>query len=101
MDEILASMWNSLSLIENEAVTLFFDETKLTGLKFAILGKLAMKKNVSTMDVDKFLKFIWKTTNSMETTLVGENIYLFSFRDQATRNRISIRNLGTSEVRSY
>lgn len=88
MDEILASMWNSLSLSENEAVTLTIDEIKLSTPKFAIIGKLAMKKNISTMDVDKFLKSIWRTANIMETTLVGENLYLFSFTDQAMQERI-------------
>lgn len=58
IEEILASMWNALSLTENEAITLNIDELKLSLPKFALIGKLVMKKNTSTVDVDKFLQGI-------------------------------------------
>lgn len=88
MDEMLASMWNSLSLSENESITLNFNEFQLIRPRIAIVGKLTMKKNASTVDVDRFLKGLWKTENTMETTLLGENLYLFSLPDQATKDRI-------------
>lgn len=81
-------MWNSLSLAETEAVTLHIDDLLLNIPNLSIIGKFAMKKIISTVDVDKFLKTIWNTSNSMETTLVGENMYLFSFVDIATKERI-------------
>lgn len=56
MDDMLAAMWNSLSLVESKALALNIDKSKLTSPKFAIIGNLAMKKKVSTMDVEKFFK---------------------------------------------
>lgn len=58
MDEMLANMWNSLSLTENEAITLQIDNNKLSVPRNALLGKLAMRKHVSTFEVDKGLKTI-------------------------------------------
>lgn len=88
MDDILASMWNALSLSESESVTLTIDNLKLSTHNFALIGKLAMKKYISTVDVDKFLKKVWNTANSMETTCLGENIYLFSLSEAGTIERI-------------
>lgn len=84
MDDRFMAMWNSLSLLENEVVTLNVEDANLIPPTFTFIGKLAIKKNVITLEVDKFLKGIWKSSNSMETTLVGKNTYLFSFTDQGT-----------------
>lgn len=56
MDEILASLWNSLSIADNEALTLNIADEKLSLPKFALVGKLAMKKFVSVAKVDRGLK---------------------------------------------
>lgn len=47
MKDILAMMWNSLSLFENENMTLNINVNKLSVPKNALVGKLAMKKHVS------------------------------------------------------
>lgn len=88
MEDILASMWNSLSLSENEAITLKIDELKLSTPQFMLIGKCAIQKIVSSFEVDKNLKAMWGTTTTMETTLLGDNLYLFSFTDEATREHI-------------
>lgn len=60
----------SLSLIEYKSITLDIDPNKLSIPKFAIIGKLAMKKHVSLVEVDKGLKAIWNATKELESTLV-------------------------------
>lgn len=45
MEDVLASMWSSLSLTENESITLDIDPNKLYVPKFTIIGKLAMRKH--------------------------------------------------------
>lgn len=88
MEEFLASMWKSLSLSKNEARTLEIDPSKLSIPKKAIIGKLAMKKHVSLYDVDKGFKIFWKTGKEMETTQMGDNLYLFVFKNEQTIQRI-------------
>lgn len=88
MEDILANMWNSLSLDENESITLTIDELKLPTPKYALIGKLAMKKFASTFVIDKTLKSMWGTINTMETTLIGENLFLFSFSEVGACERI-------------
>lgn len=88
MDEMLASMWNSFSLAESEAIILNIEDSNLSRPKFTLVGKLAMKKHVNTAEVDRNLKNQWNTLCSMETNLVGENVYLFSFNDEATCDRV-------------
>lgn len=56
MDDSLTLMWNNLSLPKNEAITLNIDPNKLSALKNALVGKLAIKKHVSLFEVDKGLK---------------------------------------------
>lgn len=75
-------MWNSLSLTENEAITLEIDNNKLSVPKNALMGKLAMRKHVNTFEVDKGLKSIWEANNDLETTLLGNNLYLFAFHQR-------------------
>lgn len=77
MDEFLASMWSSLSLAENEAATLEIDPNKLLTPKNGLVGKFAMKKHISLYEVDKGLKSIWNAVNDMESTILGENLFLF------------------------
>lgn len=81
-------MWNTLSLTENEAITLHIDPQKLSVSKFSLIGKIAMKKHVSLYDVDKGLKSIWKVENELETTQLGENLYLLAFKSAQTVERI-------------
>lgn len=88
IEDILATMWNSLSLTENEAVTLSISDNKLFAPKNALVGKLAMKKYVSIFEVDKGLKSMWGVVNTMETTSLGDNIFLFAFSDESTCERI-------------
>lgn len=85
---MLASMWNSLSLADSEAITLSIDDSYLSLPKYALIGKLTMKKYASIAEVDGNLKSQWETMNSMETNLVGENVYLFSFNNAAACGRV-------------
>lgn len=62
--------------------------SKLSTPKFAIVGKLVMKKHVSIFEVDKGLKSIWNVVNAMETTLIGDNLYCFIFQNENTVERI-------------
>lgn len=88
MDDMLASMWNLLPLANSEAITLTIDDSNLSLPKFSLVGKLAMKKYVNTAEVDRNLKSQWGTSSSMETNLVGENVYLFSFTDPLACERV-------------
>lgn len=44
IEDTLASLWNSLSLMDTETSTLIIDQTKLSTPPNAIVGRLAMKK---------------------------------------------------------
>lgn len=88
MNDMLATMWNSLSLTKNEAITLEIDNNKLSVPKNALMGKLAMRKHVSTFEVDKGLKSIWEANNDLETTLIGNNLFLFAFNKESTCDRV-------------
>lgn len=88
MDDVLASMWSTLSLTENESITLQIDPNKLSVPKFVIIGKLAMKKYVNLFDVDKGLKSIWNVAKELESTQVGDNLYLFTFKNESTLERV-------------
>lgn len=84
MEDILATMWNSLPLSKNEALTLNIDTNKLSAPKNALIGKLAMKKHVSSFELDKGLKSFWDANNAMETTPIGDNLFLFAFEEADT-----------------
>lgn len=88
MDDMLASMWNSLSLAESEAITLTIDEANLSLPKFALIGKLAMKKFIHVSEVDRNLTSHWRLPSPVETNLVGDNAYLFSFADEFACERV-------------
>lgn len=88
MEDFLASMWSSLSLTKNEAATLEIDPKKLSVPKNVLVGKLAMKKHASLFKVDKGLKIIWDAASDLETTILGENLYLFTFKSDRVVNRI-------------
>lgn len=47
-----------------------------------------MKKRVSLFDVDKGLKSIWNVAKELESTQVGENLYLLSLKNEATLERV-------------
>lgn len=88
MEDFLSSMWSSLSLSENEAISLEINPKKLSLPKNAIIGKLAMKKHVSLYEVDKGLKHIWEATKELESTRIGDNLYLFTFKSDRSMERV-------------
>lgn len=88
MDDTLANMWNTLSLTENELITVDIDPNSLSVPSFAILGKLAIKKHVGIYELDRGLKFIWNVENAMDTTAVGDNTYCFIFQNAKVVDRI-------------
>lgn len=88
MEDFLASMWSTLSLSEKEGCTLEIDPNKLSVPKNVIIGKLAMKKHVSLYEVDKGFKIFWNASKEMETTQLGDNLYLFAFKNERTIQRI-------------
>lgn len=64
------------------------DPKKLSVPKNAIVGKLAMKKNMILFEVDKGFKSIWDTAKDMDSTLLCENLYLFTFKNDRTMDRV-------------
>lgn len=88
MEDFLASMWSTLSLSKNEAVTLEINPKKLSLPKNAIIRKLAMKKHVRLFEVNKGLKSIWDAVKDLESTLLGEILYLFMFKNDRTMERV-------------
>lgn len=91
MEETLALMWNNLSLMEHEAVTIHIDPLKLSSPKNALVAKLAMKKHVSLFEADKGFKSIWNALNDLETTVIGDNLYLLSFNSEKICDRIMVK----------
>lgn len=81
-------MWNNLSLTEHKISTLIIDNSKLSIPNNALVGRLAMKKYVSIFEHEKGLRSIWDIPNCMETTLLGNNLYMFTFVDARTCKRI-------------
>lgn len=80
MDELLANMLKNLS--ENEATTLFIDPSKLSAPPTnALVGRLAMKKHTTVAEVETSLRIIWEVGTSMKVTVLGDNLYMFSFKD--------------------
>lgn len=47
-----------------------------------------MKKNVSMYDIDKGMKNIWNVTQDMESSIIGDNLYLFSFKNECILDRV-------------
>lgn len=88
MEDMLTNLWNNLSLSENEATTIFIDLEKLSAPINALAGKLAMKKNISIFEIEKSLRVIWNVANRMEATLLGENLFMFSFHEARDCDRI-------------
>lgn len=88
MEEILSSLWNSLSITDPESTNIFVDPTKLSIPDNTLVGKLAMKKFVSLIDIEKGLKFIWELKDHFEINRLGVNTFLFSFKDNETCERI-------------
>lgn len=88
IEDDLASMWNTLSLIENESITLQIDPNILSVPDHSVIGKVAMRKNVSLFDIDKGMKIIWNATQDLETTMVGDNLYLFSLKNERVLDHV-------------
>lgn len=88
MEDILADMWSGLSLSENEVSTLFIDSAKLSAPSNALVEKMAMRKNVSAPEIEKSLKIIWEVANAMEVTLLGDNLFMFTFREARACERV-------------
>lgn len=64
------------------------DQTKLSTPANAIVGKLAMKKFVSLFEIERGLKIIWDMNSVMETTYLGDNLFMFVFNDKKICERI-------------
>lgn len=88
MEDILASMWNNMRLTENETTTLHIDPTKLSIPNNALVGRLIMHKHVSPFELEKGLRSICDATNTMEATLIGDNMFLFVFANSQTCDHI-------------
>lgn len=58
MEETLAFLWDSLSLSESETTTLVINHSKLSTPDNAIVGRLAMRKFVSLVEIERGLKII-------------------------------------------
>lgn len=43
-----------------------------------------MKKHISVSEVEKSLRIIWDVANAMEVTLLGDNMFMFTFYDART-----------------
>lgn len=88
MEDTLASLWNSLSLTDSETTTIIIDQTKLSTPANAIVGHLAMKRFVSLFEIEKGNRSFWEVKGAMETTRLGDNIFMFVFDDKLTCDRI-------------
>lgn len=88
MEEILSSLWNSLTISDSENNTIVVDPTNLSIPENTLVGKLAMKKFVSLVDIEKGLRFFWEIKDHLEINRLGVNTFLFSFRDKETYERI-------------
>lgn len=88
MEETLASLWNSFSLSESETSTIIIDQSKLSTPVNAIVGKLVMKKFMSLFEIERGLKMIWNVKSEMETTRLGDDIFMFAFSDRKTCERV-------------
>lgn len=88
MEDALASLWSNLSLFENEAATINIDPSKLSTPSNALIGRLAMRKHVSDFDLKKGLPNIWDVNTAMDITQLGENLFMFEFKDDKACDRI-------------
>lgn len=88
MEDNLSALWESLSLTESESTTLVIDQSKLSTPTNALVGRLAITKFVSLFEMEKGMKIIWELTSAMETTRLGNNLFLFTFQDSKTRDRV-------------
>lgn len=88
LEDVLSSLWNSLSILDPESNNIFVDPTKLSIPDNTRVGKLAMKNFVILIDIEKGLKFIWELKDHFEINRLGVNTFLFSFKDKETCDRI-------------
>lgn len=80
-------MWNSLSLTDSETSNLL-EHSKFSTPANAIVGRLAMKKFVSLFEIEKGMKIVWDVIGIMETTRLGDNIFMFVFTEKKVCERI-------------
>lgn len=66
MEGALTTLWENLSLTENESDTINIDSTKLLAPSNALIGRLAMKKHITTLDLEKGLRSMWEVPTTME-----------------------------------
>lgn len=88
MEDTLTSLWENLSLTEIENATINIDYTKLLAPSNALIGRLAMKKHVTTFDLEKGLRSMWEVPASMEVTLLNEYLFMFELKDARACDRI-------------
>lgn len=93
MEDVLSTLWDNLSLIENEATTININPKKLSSPTNALIGRLAMRKFVSIFDIEKGLRNIWDMTTSMEINQLGDNLFMFEFKDSKACKRIYNKQL--------
>lgn len=84
---------------DSESTTIIIDPTKLSIPEKTLVEKLAMKKFVSLLDIEKGLKFIWELKDHMDINRLSANTFLFSFRDKK-KCEFWQTNHGTTEARS-
>lgn len=88
MEDTLPTLWNSLTLTDSETTTIVIDQSILSTPENAIVGRLAMKRFVSHFDIEKSMRSFWEIRGAMETTRLGDNIFMFVFDDKMICNRI-------------
>lgn len=88
MEDTLASLWNSLSLTDCETSNIVIDRSKLSTPANTIVGRLAMKRFVSLFEIEKGMRSFWEIKGAMETTRLGDNLFMFIFDDKQICNRI-------------
>lgn len=88
MEDALTSLWENLSLTDTENATIKIDSTKLLAPSNALIGRLAMKKHVTTLDLEKSLRIMWEVPASLDVTLLNENLFMFEFKDARACDRI-------------
>lgn len=82
MEDALSSLWNNLSISEQENTTIDINSSKLFAPSNALIGRLAMKKYVSTLELEKGLRIIWEVTGAMDMTQLGANLFMFEFKER-------------------
>lgn len=88
MEDTLTTLWENLSLIKNESTTINIDPKKLLAPSNALIGRLAMKKHVTSFKHEKGLRSMWEVPSAMDVTLLDEYLYMFAFKDGKACERV-------------